>query len=322
MRIFVSEHYAAIFLGVLFLCVVLLICWVFFVSDGGQRGISFDIDSTGKKIVFSANGEGGRDLFLLDLITKKVSRVTQTPLYERTPSFSSDGQTILYTGSSEPLSSAHLYTCTLDGKNRTQLTFGETTYDESPRFSPDGKEIVFARSTLRREYSMGGWKWSHWDVYKCKADGSEVARLTTEQSYDLYPPFWTPDGKSVLYNDDANTYLLSLTTGERRLIPEAKSFPFLSPDGKEVGYVASGKKEFDYEVWLTTLKGEKHLLITDTKAYNTYPRFLPDGKSILFLSDQRREHRYDLWQVNADGKNLHRIADSTLFANPLRWKPN
>lgn len=79
-------------------------------------------------------------------------------------------------------------------------------------------------------------------------------------------------------------------------------------------YVAS----FDHEAPVP-------LNVTRLAHYNQSPRFSADGKSVLFLAgtEENRGARaiYSLWRVSlADGK-LDKIADSSLFTNPSRWRP-
>ncbi len=66
--------------------------------------------------------------------------------------------------------------------------------------------------------------------------------------------------------------------------------------------------------------------MTRISKHNKSPVFLPDGKAILFLASTEwnafTRPIFSLWQVEVDGKNAHRIADSGLFTNPQRWKPN
>ncbi len=73
--------------------------------------------------------------------------------------------------------------------NATQLTTNPDD-DFFPRWSPDGKRIVFeSRQNSNR------------DIYVMDADGGNVARLTTDPERDT-TPFWVDDGRFIVYSHD------------------------------------------------------------------------------------------------------------------------
>ncbi len=59
--------------------------------------------------------------------------------------------------------------------------------ENNPVFSPDGKQIAFAR-----------WNGGDFDIYVSAAAGGEAKRLTFQGEDDL-PVSWTPDGQSVVF---------------------------------------------------------------------------------------------------------------------------
>ena len=67
------------------------------VQQGGATEISFDTHPTREVLVVSAPCLGGRDLYLVDLSTLQVQRLTRTnDLDEDTPRFSPDGQAVVH----------------------------------------------------------------------------------------------------------------------------------------------------------------------------------------------------------------------------------
>ena len=88
---------------------------------------------------------------------------------------SPDGQTIVY----ELL--GDLYTLPIAGGTASRLTAGPA-FDSQPRYSPDGKHIVFLSD-------RGGAE----NVWMCDADGKN-AKPVTKGTTNLYAsPEWTPD---------------------------------------------------------------------------------------------------------------------------------
>lgn len=104
------------------------------------------------------------------------------------PSWSPDGKRLLYStycwfgNCGQPPVGAQLYTVGLDGKSPRQLTrlSGNAL---APRWSPDGKRIVFVRNT---RVGRGG------DVYVVGADGKGVRRVTRAPDLGARGPDWGP----------------------------------------------------------------------------------------------------------------------------------
>src|SRR5438105_3451938 len=98
---------------------------------GGHTDVRFDISSQGDRIVFNAAGEGGRDLYLLDLRSLKVTRIAATQEYEVGPRFSPDGNWVVYAAGRPGDRADHIFLRSLDGKTVKQLT-AEEANDASP----------------------------------------------------------------------------------------------------------------------------------------------------------------------------------------------
>jgi Tol biopolymer transport system component len=292
-----------------------------------RSDVAFDVSPKGDYIVFTANGEGGHDIYLLVLKTLQVKRVLRTPEHEYDPRFSPDGRQIVYAAAMKSKEAAHLFVCALDGTGRKQLTREKNVFDWQPSFSRDGSQIVFARAGRRRPYSMGGFTWDQWDFYKMTSDGKQIQRLTRGKYYQTYAPTFSPDGKSIVFgiqeeNADIYRMLLNKKKALERLTRDGHNYyTTLAADSKELLFLSDQASPFNFDIYRMKPNGTGRARITDHKSYLVGPRAIADGKHIYFLSDPKRDSRYDLCRVDRDGKNLLRIADSRLFDAPLRWKP-
>ncbi len=112
---------------------------------GGHGDVSFAISPGGNTVVFNAVGEGGRDLYLLDLKTLRTRRIAATADYEVDPEFAPDGNSVVYAAGKPGERADHLFLRSVDGQTLKQLT-AEDANDESPAFSPDGSLIAFSRA--------------------------------------------------------------------------------------------------------------------------------------------------------------------------------
>ena len=147
--------------------------------------------------------------------------------------------------SSRSHSTHDLWMMNADGSAKKQLT-NSTTVDWFPRFSPDGKTIIFTRS-------KGGWTPENdanypekWDLWTINADGSDEKKVAENATWGTF----RPDGKSIVFSRGANVYQKNLSSGEETLLLDGvKAFdekgvilqePNLSPDGKYLAITLRG----------------------------------------------------------------------------------
>jgi WD40 repeat protein len=100
----------------------------------------------GKQIVFSSiDKSGNNDLYLWDVATEKLTRLTNDVYDDRDPSWSPDGTTIVFSSDRTPYGEHGKYNL-MSYAFRTNeiryITYGDESYS-SPSFSPDGNKLVF-----------------------------------------------------------------------------------------------------------------------------------------------------------------------------------
>ncbi len=99
-----------------------------------------DYDGSGERIVFSALKEGQTDLYIIELLTGEVDRLTFDPFNDTHPSWHSTTGEIIY--ASERGAKNRLVLINLNRGTERVLTDG--TYNAiSPSWTPDGKSILF-----------------------------------------------------------------------------------------------------------------------------------------------------------------------------------
>src|SRR4051812_11842379 len=118
------------------------------------------------------------------------------------------------------------------GSERPLVGLGEIDYD--PVWSPDGTSIVF---TSDRNGSA--------DLYRVKADGSGLERLTDSPAYDDQAAF-SPDGKQLAFvtppgGGTADLWTLDLQTKRAKALtsgPSGDYRPAWSPDGQWIAFTS------------------------------------------------------------------------------------
>jgi Tol biopolymer transport system component/imidazolonepropionase-like amidohydrolase len=99
-----------------------------------------------------------------------------------------DGNTIVFAMLGD------LYMLSIVGGTATPITKG-MGYDDAPRYSPDGKQIVFISDRDGAE-----------NLWIANADGSNLRALTRGVRTHFVSPIWSPDGKSILVSRKHPSY--------------------------------------------------------------------------------------------------------------------
>jgi len=94
-----------------------------------------------------------------------------------------------------------IYTMPITGGRATALTRG-MGYDAQPRFSPDGKKVVYVSDR------DGGY-----NLYILSLDRRDTVQLTTGKTNRYYSPVFTPDGKYVVATRGNRLYIYDIEGG-------------------------------------------------------------------------------------------------------------
>ena len=108
---------------------------------------------------------------------------------------SSDGKTIAFDLLGD------IYTMPMAGGKATALTRG-MGFDAQPRFSPDGKKIVFVSDRT------GGY-----NLWTISLDRKDTVQITTGNTTEYESPVWTPDGKYIIASRGPRLWLFPATGG-------------------------------------------------------------------------------------------------------------
>jgi formylglycine-generating enzyme required for sulfatase activity len=186
-------------------------------------------------------------------------------------------------------------------KNPRQLT-RDANPDADPRFSPDGKQILY--TTLR-----GGFP----EVWLMNRDGS-AARFVTKGGQGN----WSPNGGSIAFIRDNQTFVRDLGTGtERRVTPEKWErcgVPAWNPDGKELA-VAS-RHLGNIGIFLLDVTGKELGQLKAEEACCT-PQWSKDGSKLLCQTVQGH-----ICQVDRDGKNWEQLTSGADVQHDARYSPD
>lgn len=139
----------------------------------------------GRRLALVLSGSSGNfDIYVLDLATQNLVRITDDPAIDTEPTWSSDGQTLYFT--SDRGGAAQIYAAAAQpGARARRITFG-VPYAARPRISPDGRQLAVVTQ------EGGAFRLGAVDL------ASGTVTTLTRGSLDESPSF-APNGAVLIY---------------------------------------------------------------------------------------------------------------------------
>ncbi|HEU5179394.1 MAG TPA: M28 family peptidase [Candidatus Polarisedimenticolia bacterium] len=183
----------------------------------------------------------------------ETRRLTTTPGYDAEMTWCPRGGKMVFTSVRDGDLDLYL----MDEEGTVRRLTNQTGYDGGAFFSPDCSEIVWRASRPEGEelteyqslLSKGLIRPHSLEIYRMKADGTGIHRLTSNGAANFCPTF-TADGSRILYASNAGSddgrefelYLMGRDGGEPEQItfsPGFDGFPHFSPDGSWIVWASN-----------------------------------------------------------------------------------
>ncbi len=217
------------------------------------------------------------------------------------PQLSTDEQKIVFRSGSS------IWTSKANGDNRLQLTVTARGFAGTPRWSPDGKWIVF-------DYRIT----AHSQIFMVDAEGRNLHSVTAGD-YENDVPSWSRDGSSIYFasNRTGNWQVWNrkLATGEETQVTRNGGHAaFESYDAKMLYYA-----KFDGAgIWSVPVAGGTEQRVTDALHRGYWGHFaVTDGG--IYLLDTDAPPRPTVMYYSFQTKRLTPVFQIT--EHPLTWNP-
>jgi dipeptidyl aminopeptidase/acylaminoacyl peptidase len=227
----------------------------------------------------------------------------------------------------------HVFIVSVDGGHATDMTPGD--YDAPPfslggpndyAFSPDSKELAFARNTDKVEATS-----TNSDIFVMSTGGGEARRITGDnKGYDLSPQY-SPDGRYLAYRSqatagfEADRWRVMIYDRQTKQIREltngfdnqADEFTF-SPDSKTVYFIASERGKSPIFA-VPTAGGAIRKVVAEGS--NSDLKVTPDGKTFVFARVTMATPA-EIYSSGADGSGTMQLTKTNeAFLAPFKLRP-
>jgi TolB protein len=189
--------------------------------------------------------------------------------------------------------------------------------NETPEFTPDGKQMVYASSAPNDRCCR---------IYIASLDGSGLRPITNSSFIDVEPKVNPKTGNEIVFvsgrSGPQQIYRMNMDGSDiERLTPgegEASN-PSWHPDGQMIAYAwTRGYAQGAFNIFIMDVASRKYTQLTHGEGRNENPSWAPDGRHLVFMSTRAASHQ--IWSMLADGTQVQQLTTQGSNETPVWGK--
>ena len=262
------------------------------------------------KIAFVSTEGGGKDIYLADVLGKKVRRITRHHYLAVSPRFSPDGRSLAYT--SYHRTRQILYVTDLGQSQFARTVSQRPGLNLAPAWHKDGRTMAITLSYQGNP-----------DLYLMDTKGKILKRLTENVGANVSAS-WAPDGNRLAFVSDRSgrphIYVMDTVKNTIQRLTFAggdNTSPSWSPVDDTIVFAALAGGE--YQLFTVPATGGAPSRITSSWGDHESPSWAPDGRQIVFAL--KRKNRQQLAAIFKNGAGERVLFDRKGEQSFPQWSP-
>ena len=210
-----------------------------------------------------------------------------------------------------------------DGKTVIANTYNGTAAGKAHAFADDIIHTLTGNPGFASgKIAFAATRTGHKEIYVADYDGSNVQRLTSDNSINVHPSL-SPDGRRLAYtgykSGYADIYEIDLASGARNRIvkyPGTNSGAAYAPDNHRIACTLS--KDGNPELYV--ISGGSARRLTRTPGVESSPTWSPNGDEIIYSYDGSGAPQ--LYRISANGGAGQMISTGHGYCTEPSWSPD
>jgi serine/threonine-protein kinase len=241
------------------------------------------VSPDGNWIAFQSDRDGDWDIYLMPTNCDTISggcegnlqKIIQNDIFDRLPSWSPDGEWIIFSSDTRNDGTFDLYRLRPNGTD-LQLVFSNQKRNSHARYAPGSAYLVFTTGDTQDSTT--------WDIGRFNPQTQDFTTLTGSASKDWSPTF-SPDGQSLLYLVDQDGIqghsaigVMDASGENQGILYDGPGFEWgvsYSPDGGYITFTVYSQQTAREEIFIMRADGSDVQQVTDQGGQ--YAVWVPGG---------------------------------------------
>jgi len=249
-----------------------------------------------------SNRTGHKEVWVMDQDGKNQRQLTRFNSTSIEPTVSPDGSKIAFT--SYARINPAIFIFSVDPVRDLRFYNQRASVNETPEFTPDGKQMVYASSAPNDRCCR---------IYIANLDGSGLRPITTSSFIDVEPKVNPKTGNEIVFvsgrSGPQQIYRMNMDGSDiERLTPgegEASN-PAWNPNGQHIAFAwTRGYAPGNWNLFIMDVSSRETVQLTHGEGRNENPSWAPDGRHLAFSSN--RTGKSQIFTMLADGTEIRQF---------------